>query len=612
MTRISLSTAVFAGMLVALTPLGVAAQSTDDVQREAAELIEQLDSDRFVVRQRAARRLEQMADQPELGPLLAEQFERARLTPETSFEVRKQLDILGRDLPEFPVEPAGEVASEELGRLIELLENEAYGTRLGAKGRLLWLLRNPSLAGPLLVRLNERIAQPRLSVDARAWLEPIHERARAAWLLSDPSLFQWPTASKGQLNQWIDDLVRSPDVGEHQPSNHPGGVARRQLLCELACDEAAPGVKRALESRLADSRLHPAAVKSLQALVDLTQPAMVAEYWENGRHTNVQRLLVDVPSQQPGAPRPSHFDRIDDRTAHCVTGSNLSLGDYPVGTAIPHPSRPGAIFHLVNLPTPRRRMAYEYHLEIDEPQRLVELSRRTVDRCLTEKHYLTEPEFRILQQLDASQVTRFAGRMFHLLADRPMARSPSAAELAAGPLPGVPPLGYQSRHRAARLDGQPSHHAMLCGVLATRGVGRAGADLLAAIEADRFLSPSRSAPYRLEWLALLSIASRDGRPMQGLRSGLPTQGQVAAWPEVDACLASLLERDDPLIVNRPDPPRLGPTAAAVLLRRHAAQPASFGLVPYRNPFLSSIRLTAYRYESADARRRVKQWWEDTK
>ena len=46
-------------------------------------------------------------------------------------------------------------------------------------------------------------------------------------------------------------------------------------------------------------------------------------------------------------------DRIDDETAHCVSGVNLSEGDYPVGGAFPHPKERSSFFCLVNLPTPR-------------------------------------------------------------------------------------------------------------------------------------------------------------------------------------------------------------------------------------------------------------------
>ncbi|MCR4415109.1 MAG: hypothetical protein NUV77_22035, partial [Thermoguttaceae bacterium] len=62
---------------------------------------------------------------------------------------------------------------------------------------------------------------------------------------------------------------------------------------------------------------------------------------------------------------------------HCVSGQNLAPGDYPVGVAFPHPKQPGYFFHLVNLTTPRRKMANQYVVEMPAAKRLAELSRRT-------------------------------------------------------------------------------------------------------------------------------------------------------------------------------------------------------------------------------------------
>jgi GNAT superfamily N-acetyltransferase len=42
--------------------------------------------------------------------------------------------------------------------------------------------------------------------------------------------------------------------------------------------------------------------------------------------------------------------------------------------AIPNPLRENAFFHLVNLPPPRRRMAYAYHVKRDEAGRLAAMA----------------------------------------------------------------------------------------------------------------------------------------------------------------------------------------------------------------------------------------------
>ena len=47
----------------------------------------------------------------------------------------------------------------------------------------------------------------------------------------------------------------------------------------------------------------------------LTRPAMVAEFWQGRQHSNIQNLVIGVPSRTPGADRASHFDYVDDDVA---------------------------------------------------------------------------------------------------------------------------------------------------------------------------------------------------------------------------------------------------------------------------------------------------------
>src|SRR5581483_3855094 len=138
-----------------------------------------------------------------------------------------------------------------------------------------------------------------------------------------------------------------------------------------------PQVKAALEKRLADGQLANDAQTRLTAVLDWTRPAMTAEFWQSGRHLGIQHMIVGVPHFPQGARRASHFDSIDDQTAHCVSGNSLSPGDYPVGVFFPHPLTLEACFQLVNLPTPRKRMAYEYYVKRDESLRRAEISQRT-------------------------------------------------------------------------------------------------------------------------------------------------------------------------------------------------------------------------------------------
>ena len=94
-----------------------------------------------------------------------------------------------------------------------------------------------------------------------------------------------------------------------------------------------------------------------------------------------QHLLVGVPtlSRRRGK---AHLFRPRRRSRGTLpSGNSLAPGDYRVGEAFPHPRQENAFFHLVSLPTPRRRMAYMSCGNADEQKRLAALSRRTLDQC---------------------------------------------------------------------------------------------------------------------------------------------------------------------------------------------------------------------------------------
>ena len=543
----------------------------DRARNEVARLIADLDSDRYEVRQRAVARLEQLVAEPGMDATLSREFQRVLVLPNTSFEVRKQLERLRRRLPKVAIPPDDRVSAEEIDRLVRQLDDDSYGARLAATKRLEWLLGNPKLTYTIMSRLKRQIAAAGLSVDARQSLEPIYERARGAWLTGDPDRWSLPPVPAAQIARWIEDLARTaaPMPGPALREIHQ--TAARELRDVLARDAEVPKVKQALEARLADKTLTLAAAARLRELVDLTRPAMVAEYWEGRRHVSTQHLLIGVPSMTPMQERPSHFDRIDDQAAHCVSGQNLSPGDYPVGVAIPHPKRDGAMFHLVNLSTPRRRMAYQYQAQRDQSTQLAALSRRTLDRLFAQKSPLSEKELNLLEQLDANEVSRFAGKFFHLVADQPL------------PAEGIDPTAPR-----------PSRHGALCALLAAEGTREAIPGLLKAIEANRFLPPTPAAPYELSWLAALSIAARD------------------PWPDVDAWLPGLIGRSTALVQGHANPPELGATAAAILLKRHRQDPAKFGLEPVPDETFKELGLSGYRFASPESRQQVRQWWEQRK
>lgn len=557
------------------------------LRHDFARLIEDLDSDHYETRREAARRLEAICERKEAAPLLAAEIQRVLISTAVSFEVRQRLEHLRTRLPETPPAPAQEAAEEELDELVTQLGDDSYGSRLAARRRLEWLLTNPGLGGPIMLRLKRRLDDGELPLDLAQWLEPLYDRARGAWLSGEPDFAGFPPVEPEQIVRWVAELAQSPDTGT-EAVNRRVEVAERELADALARDECVEPVKHALQQRLAQGDLDARSKDRLQKLIDLTQPAMVAEYWQDCRHVGSQHLLVDVPSLSEGASRPSHFDRIDERTANCVSGQNLLPGEYPVGVAIPHPRVDAAVFHLVNLPTPRRRMAYEYQTAYDkqlpgaESRRLAALSRRTFDRWLAEKHVITDKELRAFQTLDPAEISRFAAQYFRVVDDRPLPR-------------------LDDRY----TTGAKTLHGAICDFLVRRGTRDVIDGLTEAIKQDRFLPLEPPSPAGLPWIAALAVAERD------------------PWPGADTWLAGLLDRDEPLgspnqvapgdgdtPVSAPEQIQatLGATAAGLLLNRYHQDPQQAGLEAVDEPALEEVELIFYRFASPAASEHVRRWW----
>ncbi|MGQ9574861.1 MAG: hypothetical protein ACUVUC_06050 [Thermoguttaceae bacterium] len=524
---------------------------------------------------------------PELGELLQAECNRLLLSPATSLEVRKRLEALGRGRSAAGLSVPDQVGPEEIDRLIAQLDHDSFAVRLGASKRLGWLLEDPRLVCPILTRLKQRMEAEPLSADARQWLEPIYNQARRQWLISDPATWQLPPVSQEQMLRWVDELVR-PARGPGAPADRTAGQrAFRELRDLLARSDCAPIVQSQLQARLRQNRLDAEAARRVSELLELTRPEMVAECWLAGRvFLPAQRLRIGVPSLGPGAERPSHFDRIDDQVAHCVSGQNLAPGDYPVGVAIPHPKQPGTFFHLVNLSTPRHKMLYELISQQSPQRRLADISRRTCQRWLALKRPLELAELGVLGQLDPRELSRFASKFVELVDDRPL--PPSATE---GPNLAVWQSMLPAPGRGPNLPTAPaSHHAWIGAILAAKGTQEAVPGLLRAIQANRFLPPTPDAPERMEWTAALAIAQRD------------------PWPGVDAWLAASAQRIEGLILGLEHGPQVGATAATILLARHGQQPTEFGIRPATEPPLAWGELTGYRYISAEGPARVQRWW----
>jgi len=559
---------------------------------EVVALVGQLDSDRYEIRQKAAERLRQLAADPQAGRALAGEVSRILVAPDTSFEVRRALETLLPVLPAPLDLPPPEVAHAEIDGLVAQLESADFGQRTSARQRLEWLAGNPRLAGLVLLRAKERLNRPELSLDGRKWVEAVYKEARRAWLATDPKLWTLPTPTQVQVAEWIEQLAQPPPPGTGVASRAQWERAFRELQDALAWDDQVPRIRQALELKLGRPGLSPQAAERLRRLLDLCRPAMVAECWGRispqtpTRLVGTQWLVVGVPSLGLGAERPSHFDRIDDQVAHCVSGQNLSPGDYPVGVAFPHPKQPGYLFHLVNLTSPRRLMAYGYLCERPMGARLAELSQRTFRWMLARRQPLSAGELNMMRLLDRTELSRFAGAFLEMVEDQPIpeaerARLPDAAWPAA--------LGEETSPGRGRT-GFPSRHGTLCEILAQEGTPEAVPGLLRAIQTERLLPPRPSAPYRLDALAVLAIAARN-----------PSS-------DSDAWLAALLTRTDALVLGLQEPPEVGATAGAMLLRRHGQVPSEFGLQPAEDPYLSAVGVAGYHAVSAEGLARLQQWW----
>lgn len=548
-----------AGALLAAPP------PSDNAGEQFHAWVEQLDDDRYEVRQLAAQRLFDLAGQPEHAQQLAAQVQEVLLADDTPLEVRAVLEPLARKLPP-PAATARDISPEEIAQLVARLEAPHYAQRLSAAQRLRWLAEQSALADTVAWLLKRQLGSAQLSAEARRHLEPAYETARGKWLLSHPATWELPEVTEQQIERWLDDLAAGSTERTASGAWSAATTARTELLDLLVRPEYLQRVKPLLEQRLAKGDLPQPAADRYAELLEWTEPAMVAEYWQQGRHASIQHLLIGVPNHAAGAQRASLFDYCDEHRAHCVSGNSLSPGDYPVGVFFPHPITEDAQFHLVNLPTPLRRLAYSYVVQQDEQQRLAAITQRTTAQLLKQDRLLTTREVSMLPHLDAPHVSRLAARLMLRHNDSPDMRDDG-------------------------IDLGLSHHTMLCYVLALAGTRDAMPELLEVIEKQRVLPPTESSTYRADWIAALCIAHRD------------------PWPESGAWLARWLDRSEPLNIAEPDGATLGATAAGLLLEQFDVAPSAVGLELVGESLLSDAGCPGYRYATAEALKQVLRWWE---
>ena len=536
--------------------------------RQVDQLIGQLDHPDFAARGRAAARLRELAEKRGLQTFLSRRFQRALLSGETSFEARSNLESLARELP--PPSHAGpQPSAAQIMPLLDQLSSDLYARRDSASRQLEAMLAHPELIAPLWLELKRRTADLQLAASDRRVLEPLCERAREAWLLVGPDRVPLPQPSPAEISRWIDDLSQ-PDESVADGRRRLD-LARRELLDLIVRQDTQHRVLDTLKRRIAD--LDEAARGPLQELVDLAKPGMAAEVWLNHDLRTVQYLIIDLPQYNDSATgrKATHFDRIDDQTAHCVSGNSLNPGDYPVRVAIPHP-QPGqeTMFFLTNLPTPRRRLAYEYGLRRDEGLRLQEITERTANYFLNRQTSLDEGEVLLLARLDWRGVSRFVGPYFETVPNTPLISA----------LNGV--------------TSQPTVHSAISAVLSQIGTHEAVPALERLARSGALGKLTYENRLSVAWIATLAIARRD------------------PWPGIDDWLAGLVDEDLPLTADPDGAPDLGASAAGLLLDRQGASTGPFGLHTAGESLTDSFRFIGYRFSSPGDRQDVLRWWRKQK
>lgn len=572
------------GLLLAWAAVGQAqpveprAGSPDGIEpatvREVEHALTALDSESFATRGKAVRRLEQWVDDPRLARFLADRFSQVLHAADTSFEVRACVEILIKRLPVAPPLGAGKPAASEIAPLLDQLNGDSSAERASARQRLTAMLDHVELIGPLWQELKRRAQDPALTTAGRRELEPLLDQARGAWLLADPAAVPLPAVSRDQIVRWVEELTR-PEESNSQ-NRFRRDLAERELLDALARDDARGEVLQVLEEKIAGAG-DGATGATLRQIADFARPAMAAEVWghelenwEHRQHKTVQYLIVGLPQFNEMAQRATHFDRIDEQTAHCVTGNTLTEGDYPVRIAIPHPDpAQDVMYYLTNLPTPRRRLAYEYQVRRDEALRLREISQRTLDDFLKHQRVLGETQVALLAQLDSQVVSRFAGAYFRTVPDRRLVTSNS------------------------EFSRQSTVHRGICYMLIRVGT-RECVPALEELARSGRIEPTYESPYQIAWIAALAIAQRD------------------PWPGVDRWLAQWVDQKTLLVTGVESPPELGASAAALLLDRRGASTRPFGLETTGESTTEGLRFVGYRFAFDRGRQDVIRWWEKQK
>ena len=124
-----------------------------DLRVRIARVLADLDADEFATRTCALKRLREMAATEDARKPLALAVQQALVDPRTSFEVRKQLEQLQRALPPADLPPAEKISIDQIRELIDQLQHDSYGRRLGRESRLRWLLGSREAVLPIYLEV---------------------------------------------------------------------------------------------------------------------------------------------------------------------------------------------------------------------------------------------------------------------------------------------------------------------------------------------------------------------------------------------------------------------------------------------------------------------------
>lgn len=550
------------------------AAAVDD--NSIAAWINGLTSDDFPTREDARHRLRSALEQPDSAAKVRTAFDQQLQSKDLTLELRMALEELGgRRADDAQVSTAAVLDVSRIDALLGDLESGEFTRRDVSERTLLAAAGEPRTATELLQRLQLRLVDGRATYDTLKRIDPLWTAAWRTWLKADPAATRTPPPEDAEIDAAVGRLVVDAVGGADAVAQH---VADRRLLYWMACDDVLPRVVKTLERRNAAADISIAARLRIARLLAWTRPAMVAEIWSDGKLGTMQHLLIGVPNQPARAPNPSLFDRCTDESARCLSGNMLTPGDYPVGVYFRPPDKPDTMpspdlmFHLVNLPTPRRRLAYDAEVPLFSDERTVEhldktrrkqITARTVERFLAERRLLTVREIGMLAYVDPQELSRMVRPYLSSVADE----RPS--------------------------DTSPSFHELFCVIVARTATSEAGPALAAAVEAGRIKPADDGQSLRLDLLSLLNLASR------------------APWRDLDVWLAEQIDRTDPIDIADAAAADIGATAAALLVRRAGEEPSTFGLERSAIHF-EALADMAFRFTRPTGRDEVRNWWRERK